>query len=94
MKKLDFSRYQPKQEETTTASRPWQDKNNPYSVTNIIKRYGIKPPQNLRIWALAKKNYGYIETTVKALEDSLKGKDLKQCGGLLISKLFPKKINK
>ena len=90
MKKLDFSQYQPKQEETTTASRPWQDKNNPYSATNIIKRYAIKPPQTFRIWKLAKENAGYIETVVKGLEDGLK-EDTKKCGGLLISKLFPKK---
>lgn len=92
MKKLDFSRYKPKQRETTTASRPWQDKDNPYSVTNIIKRYGIKPPQTFRLWKLAKENAGFIETTVKGLEDGLK-KDYKDVAGVLISKLLPKKSN-
>lgn len=79
-------RLQKAQESPPKALLRWQDE-----VPKLIERYAIKPPQNLRIWALAKKNYGYIETTVKALEDSLKDKDLKQCGGLLISRLFPKK---
>lgn len=74
---------------TTKAHRKWQDKDNPYSIPNIIKRYGIKHPQTLRIWALAKKNDGFIETTVKGLEDGLK-KDYKDMAGVLISKLFPK----
>lgn len=76
---------------TTTASRKWQDKDNPYSVTNIIKRYGIQPPQTFRLWKLAKENHGFIETTVKGLEDGLK-RDYKDMAGVLISKLFPKKV--
>lgn len=82
-------RIQQAREEPTKAHRPWQDKDNPYSVPNIIKRYGIKPPQTFRIWALAKKNNGFIETTVRGLEDGLK-KDYKDMAGVLISKLFKK----
>lgn len=71
------------------ASRLWQDKDNPYSVPNIISRYGIKPPQTFRLFALAKKNYGFLMTTVKGFEDGLK-KDFKDCAGILINKLFKK----
>lgn len=83
-------RLQKAKESPTKAHRPWQDKDNPYSAPNIIKRYGIKPPQSFRIWALAKKNSGYMETVVKGFEDGLK-LNMSECGGLLISKLFPKK---
>lgn len=89
MKRISFSSHLLK-EPTTKASRLWQDKDNPYSVPNIINRYGIVFPQTMRLWALAKKNNGFLETTVKGFEDGLK-KDFKECAGILISKLLPKK---
>lgn len=87
---MNFKSFTPPKAPTSKASRLWQDKDNPYSIPNILKRYDIKPPTSFRIWALAKKNAGFIETTTKALEDGLK-RDHKEMAGVLISKLLPKK---
>lgn len=92
MKRISFSSHLLK-EPVKSASRFWQDKENPYSIPNIIKRYGIKPPQTFRLYALAKKDYGWVLTTVKSLEDGLKI-EYKEAAGILISKLFPKKESK
>lgn len=62
-------------------------------IPKIIKEYEIKPPQTFRIWKLAKQNLGFIETTLKGLEDGMKGTKPENAG-LLISKLFPSKLPK
>lgn len=59
-------------------------------IPKIIKEYEIKPPQTFRLWKLAKTNLGFIETTLKGLEDGMKGTKPENAG-LLLSKLFPKK---
>lgn len=81
---LSMDRFKKKPEENLAPLR-FQD-----YIPKIIKEYEIKPPQTFRIWALAKKNLGYIETVVKSLEDKMDGTKPENAG-LLISKLFPKK---
>lgn len=92
MKSLAQSLQSRPEKKPSTASRKWQDKDYPLSITNIIKDFKIRPPQTFRLWALAKKNFGYIETTVGSVLLSMKPNDKKEdYAGILISKLFPKK---